>query len=141
MRHEHEQNTKPNFDRVKHRFTSKKGVVRNSWCKLSVKEMALAVGGESMYGGIYSFGSSLTHTDILGVIAGRSSEGNVENVPSGSNVALALQITILSHFMSLTALNHVGGLGMDEPLAVEWARFKQVSSSPVWGTPGHNWSC
>ena len=70
------------YERVKPRFVRRKGRVRDSWCNASLREMAEEVGAEPMYGGIYTFGSSLTHTDIMAIVAGTDESASVKPVPS-----------------------------------------------------------
>jgi len=112
-----------NYERVRPRFTDKKGKVRNSWCKASLKEMAEEVGGQSMYGGIYSLGSSMMHTDILAIVAGADESENVQPVPSTANLQLALQAAIMSYALVLTAFNKIAGLGRGANLEVALAKF------------------
>ncbi|MGA2436503.1 MAG: DUF5677 domain-containing protein [Bryobacteraceae bacterium] len=116
------------YKQVAGRFTDKKGRIRNSWCKTNLKDMAKEVGGESMYGAIYPFGSSMTHTDILAVIAGAyETGGDVKPVPSEANLPLALQIAVTSYAMMLTALDKIANLGQGDSIEAAFTQFKNAS--------------
>jgi hypothetical protein len=105
----------------------KNGRDRNSWCKASLREMAKEVNAESMYGGLYPFGSSMTHTNILSIIAGAGASDDVEPVPSGLNVTLALQTSVVSFAMALTAYDKIAGLGRGDELEAAFAEFKNAT--------------
>ena len=117
-----------NYQRVKHRFMDKNGRDRNSWCKASLREMAKEVNAESMYGGLYPFGSSMTHTNILSIIAGAGASDDVEPVPARLNVTLALQTGVVSFAMALTAYDKIAGLGCGDELEATFAEFKNATS-------------
>ena len=117
-----------NYQRVKGRFMDKKGRVRNSWCKANLREMSKEVDAESMYGGLYPFGSSMTHSDILSVVAGAGASSDVETVPSRLNVTLALQKAVVSFAMALTAYDKIAGLGCGDELEATFAEFKNATS-------------
>jgi hypothetical protein len=119
-----------NYQRVKHRFKDKKGKDRNSWCKASLREMAKEVNAESMYGGLYPFGSSMTHTNILSIIAGAGASEDVEPVPSGLNVTFALQQAVVSFAMTLMAFDKIANLGRGENLEVTFDAFKDANPAP-----------
>src|ERR1039458_1024174 len=116
-----------NYQRVKHRFMGKNGRDRNSWCKASLREMAKEVNAESMYAGLYPFGSSMTHTNILSIIAGAGASDDVEPVPSTANVTLALQTGVVSFAMTLMAFDKIAELGRDDELEAAFAEFKNAS--------------
>ena len=116
-----------NYQRVKHRFMDKNGRDRNSWCKASLREMAKEVNAESMYGGLYPFGSSMTHTNILSIIAGAGASDDVEPVPARLNVTLALQTGVVSFAMALTAYDKIAGLVRGDELEGAFAEFKNAT--------------
>ena len=116
-----------NYKRVKRRFMNENGRVRNSWCKANLREMAKEVNAESMYGGLYPFGSSMIHTDILSIVAGAGDSNDVEPVPSGLNVTLALQKAVVSFAMALTAYDKIAGLGRGDELEAAFAEFKNAT--------------
>jgi hypothetical protein len=116
-----------NYERVKGRFMGRRGGIRNSWCKANLREMAKEVKAESMYGGIYPFGSSMSHTDILAVVAGAGGSDDVEPVPSTANVTLALQTGVVSFAMALTAYDKIAGLGRGDELEAAFAEFKNAT--------------
>lgn len=120
--------TETNYQRVKDRFADRKGRIRNSWCKATLREMAREVGGEFMYGGIYPFGSSMTHTDILAIVAGAGDSGDVEPVPSCLNLTLALQTSVLSFAMALTAFDKIANLGRGDDIEAAFTDFKNAST-------------
>jgi len=57
------------FARVAVRFRNRKGKLRTSWSKASIREMAKAVGKEKLYLTFYRFASSMHHGDIGGAFA------------------------------------------------------------------------
>jgi len=117
------------YKQVKDRFTDKRGRTRNSWCKASLRKMAEDIGCESMYGGIYPLGSSLTHTDVLAVVSGADESGNVKPVPSGANLTLALQTAAMSFAMALMAFDKIAKLGCGESLDAAFTKLKNASQS------------
>jgi hypothetical protein len=116
-----------NYQRVKHRFVDKNGRDRNSWCRANLREMAKEVNVESMYGGLYPFGSSMTHTNILSIIAGAGASTDVEPVPSGLNVTLALQKAVVSFAMTLMAFDKIAELGRVDELEEAFSAFKDAT--------------
>jgi hypothetical protein len=117
-----------NYQRVKGRFMGKNGHVRNSWCKANLREMATEVNAESMYAGLYPFGSSMTHTDILAVVAGAGDSGDVEPVPSTANLILALQTAVVSFAMTLMAFDEIASLGRGDELEGTLTNFKNSTA-------------
>jgi hypothetical protein len=116
-----------NYERVKGRFRGRRGGIRNSWCKANLREMAKEVKAESMYCGIYPFGSSISHTDILAVVAGADGSDDVEPVASTANVTLALQAGAVSLAMALTAYDEIAGLRRGEELEAAFFEFKNAT--------------
>jgi hypothetical protein len=114
------------YQRVKGRFTDARGKVRNSWHKTDRREIARKIGGESMYGGMYPFTSSLTHMDILGLIAATGESGDVEIAPSKVNLTLALQMAVTNYAMALTAWDEIGNCGMSDRLQATFLSFKNL---------------
>jgi len=117
-----------NYDRVKNRFVDRKGRVRSSWCKANLKEMAREVKAESIYGGLYPFASSMTHTDILAVVAGASGSDGVVPVPSTAHVTLGLQTAVMSLAMALMAFDEIAGLGRGDELEAAFTEFNKASA-------------
>ena len=115
------------YERVKDRFTNRKGKPRNSWCKASLRDMAVEVEVESMYDGLYPFGSSMTHTDMLAIVAAAGDSGDVEPVPSNANLTLALQTAVVSYAMVLTAFDKIASLGRGDSLEAAFTQFKNAS--------------
>ncbi len=118
-----------NYKRVKCRFMDKNGRVRNSWCKANLREMANGVSAESIYGGLYPFGSSMAHTDILAVIAGAGDSNDVEPAPSELNLPLALQAAVVSHAMTLMVFDRIAGLGKRDELEAVFNEFKELGGN------------
>jgi hypothetical protein len=116
------------YERVKPRFTDRKGKVRNSWCRVSIRAMAEEIKADSMYGGMYGFTSSITHTDMLGLVSASEESDAVLSVPSLVNLPLALQMGVVSHAMTLSAVNQIGGLKFDDSLDEAFEQFKQASA-------------
>ena len=116
-----------NYEHVKDRFKDKRNRIRNSWCKASLKQMAKEVKAESMYDGLYPFGSSMTHTDILAIVAGAGRSENVEAVPSTANLTLALQKAVVSFAMALTAFDKIADLGQGDRLEAAFTEFRRAT--------------
>lgn len=116
-----------NYERVRPRFTDKKGRVRNSWCKASLREMATEVKAESMYGGIYPFGSSMMHSDVLAIVAGAGASGDVEPVPSKANLTGALRMALLSFAMALMAFDKIASLGRGDIIVAALTQLRNSS--------------
>jgi hypothetical protein len=125
----HEMET--NYERVKGRFTDSRDRIRNSWSETSLYKMAKEIGGESLYGAVYRFGSSLTHTDILAVIAGSGNSGDVEPVPSSENLRLALCTAVMSYAMTLTAFDKIANLGRGEEVATAFRAFSGIPEAQI----------
>ena len=88
-----------------------------------------------MYGGLYPFGSSMTQTDILSIIAGAGASNDVEPVPSELNVTLALQKAVVSFAMTLMAFDKIADLGRGDELEAAFTEFK--NSTPQAVSPLH----
>lgn len=117
-----------NYDRVKHRFmNNKRDRVRNSWCKATLREMATEVGAESVYGGLYPFGSSMVHTNILAVVAGAGQSNDLEPVPAELNLPFALQTAVMSHAMMLEAYDKIANLGRGDALKTAFNEFEAAA--------------
>jgi hypothetical protein len=121
-----------NFNRVKWRFMDKKGRIRNSWCKANLREMARDVNAESMYGGLYPFGSTMAHTDILAVVAGAGPSQDVEAVPSSANLTLALQTGVVSFAMALSAFDEIASGGRRKEIDGAFTNFTAVPVPSGW---------
>jgi hypothetical protein len=115
------------YERVSPLFTDRKGRVRNSWCRANLRAMAEEVGADSMYGGLYEFTSSFTHTDVLGLVSGVGGSDKSPGVPSLLNIPLALKMGVLNYAMTLTAVNQVAGLMFDDRLNEAFSQLKQAS--------------
>jgi len=111
------------YERVKPRFTDRKGRVRNSWSQLSFRAMSEDIKADSMYGGMYGFTSSITHTDMLGLVSASGDRDAVISFPSLMNIPLALQMGVVSYAMTLSAANQIAGLRCDESLGKACERF------------------
>jgi hypothetical protein len=116
------------YARVSQRFTGPRGKVRSQWHKSDHREIARSVGGEIMYGGLYPFVSSLTHMDILGLIIACGPNGEVEAVPSVSNLVLGLQIGMVSLAMALIAANEILKAGAEDAIQAAFQKFKESAS-------------
>jgi hypothetical protein len=119
------------YERVRPRFTDRKGRVRNAWCQVSVRAMAEEVRADSMYGGLYEFTSSITHTDVLGLVSGAGASDEIASVPSVMNIPLALQMGVFNYAMTLTAVNQIVGLTFGERLDEAFSQFKRASVAVV----------
>lgn len=121
------------YERVKPRFTDRKGNVRNSWCKTSLRTMAEEIKADSMYGGMYGFTSSISHTDMLGLVSASGDRDAVISVPTLQNIHLALQMGVLSYAMTLSAVNQIAGLKFDDRMNEAFEQFKQASADLAIG--------
>lgn len=120
-----------NYQRIKHRFMDRKGRVRNSWCKATLKDMATEVQAESMYG-LYPFASSMTHTDILAVVAGAGASEDVEPVPSTANLTLVLQTGVVSFAIALSAFDEIARIGRRNDIDAAFTNFAAVPVPSGW---------
>jgi hypothetical protein len=110
------------YEQVKDRF---KGL---RWCKRSLKDMAKEVNAELEYGGIYLLGSSMTHSDVLAIVAGAGDSGDVEPVPSEQNVCLAMQMALGSYSAVLRVFDKTVNLGRSDSIEAAWrTQFKNAS--------------
>jgi len=116
------------YTRVRPRFIGPKDKVRNRWHKSDHRDIARQTGGEQMYGTLYPFVSSLTHMDILGLIIATGPSGDIEEVPSATNVELGLQIALLSYAMALSATNEILKAGCDVRIQAAFERLRDSSS-------------
>ncbi len=121
------------YERVKTRFMGSKGKVRNRWCRTDFRAMAEEVKADSMYCGLYGFTSSITHTDMLGLVSASGGGDAVILVPSLHSVPLALQMGIFSYAMTLTAINQIADLKLDDRLDEAFRQFKNASAVPAIG--------
>jgi len=119
------------YERVKLRFSDRKGKVRNSWCRTSLRAMAEEIKADSMYGGMYGFTSSISHTDMLGLVSASGDNDGVISVPTLVNIPLALKMGVLSFAMTLGAVNHSLKLEFDDRLTEKFERFTRASGDLV----------
>ena len=119
------------YERVRPRFQDRKGKVRNSWCRANLREMAEEIKADSMYGGLYGFTSSITHTDMLALVSGAGASDELTSVPSLVNIPLALQMGVVSYAMMLTAVNQIAGLTFGDRLDKEFSQFTRASGALV----------
>ena len=121
------------FARVAPRFQNRKGKLRTSWSKASIREMARDVGKEKLYLTFYRFASSIHHGDVGGAFAQTASLTeddvlDVEIVPSDAWLREAL---IIAHGAVVSVLgdyNEITKAGIDE--VVDQA---QESFLATWG--------
>ncbi len=114
------------YERVKSRFMDRNGKVRNSWCRITFRAMAEEVKAAPIYGGMYGFTSSMTHTDMLGLHSASAGGDGVIPVPSLPNIPLVLQMAIVSYAMTLTAISKIASSKLDGRLEQAFAQFKKV---------------
>jgi hypothetical protein len=105
------------YERIRTRFQNRKGEVRNSWSKTTFRDMAKAVGMESMYGGLYELPSSVVHGDILGLILSESSWER-----------LSLQMGTFAYAITLSVLDEIFQSEFDARLKETWSTFTTVSA-------------
>ena len=115
------------YERVRPRFTSK-GRLRNSWCQANLRTMVEEVRAASMYWGLYEFPSSFIHTDAMALVSGSGFSDDVTSVPSLVNASVALKMGILSYAMTLSAVNQIAGLKLDDRLSEAFERLNQASA-------------
>ncbi len=125
--------TNAEYARVRARFSDRKGRVRNSWCQVSLRTMAEEIRAGSMYGGLYGFTSSITHTDMLGLVSASGDSDAVILVPSPVNIPLALQMGVVSYAMTLSAINEIEVLQFDDRLSEAFRQLKQASADLAIG--------
>jgi uncharacterized protein DUF5677 len=127
------QRIEADFARVAPRFQNRKGKLRTSWSKASIREMARDVGKEKLYLTFYRFASSIHHGDVGGAFAQTATLAeddvlDVEIVPSDAWLTEAL---IIAHGAVVSVLgdyNEITKAGIDE--VVDQA---QKSFLATWG--------
>ena len=112
------------YGRVKSRF---KG--RSSWNDKKLPCMAKDVGLEQQYLAVYPFTSSVHHLDVIGIMA-QEDDGisDIEVLPSGKNLDLALSIAGLSAYVAVAALDEALGAKSSQKLA-DWSKQYRASLS------------
>jgi hypothetical protein len=95
--------------------------------------MAEEIRAGSMYGGLYGFTSSITHTDMLGLVSASGDSDAVILVPSPVNIPLALQMGVVSYAMTLSAINEIEVLQFDDRLSEAFRQLKQASADLAIG--------
>jgi hypothetical protein len=113
------QETEADYARVAPRFQDRKGKVRGSWCRTSIRQMTTEVGKEKLYLSFYKFASSIHHGDIGGATASSASltDDNVldvEIVPSDAWLKYALMIAHDAAICALRDYNKIVTAGIDE---------------------------
>lgn len=81
-----------------------------------------------MYGGMYVFTSSITHTDMLALVSASGDAAAAISVPTFENAPLALMMAVVSYSMTLTAINKIAALDFGGRLTHTFDRFKRVSA-------------
>lgn len=118
-----------NFNKVKTRFTDKKGKVRRNWCKASLRQMAEEVGMSSSYPSFYASVSSMHHLDARGLAlqSGKSQEGrlDIKTAPSEGWVKGAIQAGYTDVVFVLKQYTEVANLGFDDALENNVDRFME----------------
>jgi hypothetical protein len=118
------QRIEADFARVAARFQNRKGKLRASWSKVSIREMAKEVGKDKLYLTFYRFASSMHHGDIGGAFAQTAKLDDddildVEIVPSDEWLSAALIIAHGAVISVLRDYNEIAKTGIEE--AVEQA--------------------
>jgi len=111
--------TETNYAKVAPRFENRNGKPRGSWCRVSVRDMATAVGKEKLYVAFYRFASSIHHGDIAGVCAQTAALEDedildVDILPSDAWLQLALIIAHGSVIHALSDYNQIVAAGIDD---------------------------
>jgi hypothetical protein len=122
------------FARVAPKFRNRDGKIRLSWSKVSIREMAKAVGKEKLYLAFYRFASSMHHSDIGGLFAQLEALESddvldVDLVPSDAWLKEAL---IISHGAVISVLrdySEITNLGNEQ-----FVERADKSFLEAWGT-------
>jgi hypothetical protein len=127
------QRIETDFARVAPRFKNRKGKLRTSWSKASIREMARDVGKEKLYLTFYRFASSIHHGDVGGAFAQTASLTeddvlDVEIVPSDAWLREALIIAQGAVVSVLGDYNEITKAGIDEVVGQA-----QKSFLATWG--------
>lgn len=106
------------FSRVAPRFQDKRGKIRSSWSKTSVRAMAQELGKGALYLTFYRFASSMHHGDIGGLFAQTKAVEDedvldVDLVPSDAWLKEALIIAHGAVISVLRDYNEITKLGKD----------------------------
>ncbi len=113
------QRIEADFARVAARFQNRKGKLRTSWSKVSIREMAKEVGKEKLYLTFYRFASSMHHGDIGGAFAQTAKLDDddvldVEILPSDEWLSAALIIAHGALVSVLRDYNEIAKAGIEE---------------------------
>lgn len=102
---------KAEFDSVAERFKNKDGKLLGSWCRSSVKQMAMDVGLADFYPMFYGPASGMEHVDITGLIHQRSDAGipEVEIAPSEQFVTASVAMGFMATLRALWEFDEATG--------------------------------
>lgn len=121
------------FAKVAPRFQNRKGKLRSSWSKASIREMTKDVGKEKLYLAFYRFASSIHHGDVGGAFAqtAKLTEDDVLDVEIVPSDAWLREALIIAHGAVISVLgdyNEIAKAGIDD--VVDQA---QKSFLATWG--------
>jgi hypothetical protein len=117
------------YNRVKPRFSNKKGTVRNQWNKHSIHRMAAETGRDKQYELPYSIAASLHHSNFEAMVSHIQIKENtlsIEELPSMKWVMHALISGHVYLFQALNTLNACLQLGFDKRIDAAGARIQAV---------------
>jgi hypothetical protein len=117
-----------NYLRVKARYEDRRGRIRNSWSKTSLRDMAKAIGLDTMYDELYPFTSCMVHGDIFSVIAGAGNSAQVGLAPSTSLAVQAVRMAVVSYAVTLRAYDGIGGFGQNDRVTAAFDEFKKATA-------------
>jgi hypothetical protein len=120
---------KREFSAAKTRFAGKRGRLRSSWSKKSLRQMAEEVGMGQLYQTFYFIASSMHHLDFGGLSAQSEKESmDADIAPSEEGLEQALIIAHGAVLHCLTHYNEAAKLRMDCELEIAAENFKRA-----WG--------
>jgi uncharacterized protein DUF5677 len=126
------------YNRVKGRFMSKKGIVRHQWSLKGMGQIAKEIGRTDQYELIYSLCSSMNHANfegVLGYVEMKDGDVTMDGPPTMAWVGAALICAHTYLLFALNTLNECCKLGFDDKIQAASQEFNNVwkeKSDDVW---------
>lgn len=110
---------KMEYEAVLPRFQNRRGDILGSWCRVSVRQRADAVGVGMSYPAFHAQASGMQHLDMSGLVSQASANGfDVEVAPSGRYVRESLAMSFNLTFRALFDFDQAAAPGFNYELEV-----------------------
>ncbi len=118
---------KEQYAKVEHRFKTKRGYDRGSWCDESLYEMADDSGRKDAYSTLYHSASGIHHFDVTGQAAQFDKDTlDVDIAPSAEWLESAMFQAHSSVLSAMKDFNEEAALGFDEDIEAAGNVFREV---------------